>query len=70
MRAQQVNQTTTIKPIYIMASNLKAVDRWALKRDLTTGLSNLTSSTLTAAALNSVFWTIAPQPPDATVSQV
>ncbi|KAL8605767.1 hypothetical protein ACOMHN_066349 [Nucella lapillus] len=38
-----------------MARNLKAVDRCALKQDLTTRLSSLTSSTLTAAALDSVM---------------
>ncbi|KAL8624620.1 hypothetical protein ACOMHN_045155 [Nucella lapillus] len=41
------------QPKYIMARNLKAVDRCALKQDLTTRLSSLTSSTLTAAALDS-----------------
>ncbi|KAL8569982.1 hypothetical protein ACOMHN_056414 [Nucella lapillus] len=33
------------QPKYIMAHNLKAVDRCALKQDLTTRLSSLTSST-------------------------
>ncbi|KAL8614448.1 hypothetical protein ACOMHN_007784 [Nucella lapillus] len=41
-----------------MARNLKAVDRCALKQDLTTRLSSLTSSTLTAAALDSVMTSV------------
>ncbi|KAL8614898.1 hypothetical protein ACOMHN_042856 [Nucella lapillus] len=41
-----------------MARNLKAVDRCALKQDLTTRLSSLTSSTLTAATLDSVMTSV------------
>ncbi|KAL8565365.1 hypothetical protein ACOMHN_029060 [Nucella lapillus] len=41
-----------------MARNLKPVDRCALKQDLTTRLSSLTSSTLTAAALDSVMTSV------------
>ncbi|KAL8573343.1 hypothetical protein ACOMHN_032805 [Nucella lapillus] len=46
------------QPKYIMARNLKAVDRCALKQDLTTRLPSLTSSTLTAAALDSVMTSV------------
>ncbi|KAL8599225.1 hypothetical protein ACOMHN_007941 [Nucella lapillus] len=41
-----------------MARNLKAVDRCPLKQDLTTRLSSLTSSALTAAALESVMTSV------------
>ncbi|KAL8564211.1 hypothetical protein ACOMHN_017480 [Nucella lapillus] len=46
------------QPKYIMARNLKAVDRCALKQGLTTRLSSLTSSTLTAAALDAVMTSV------------
>ncbi|KAL8575261.1 hypothetical protein ACOMHN_001807 [Nucella lapillus] len=46
------------QPKYIMACNLKAVNRCALKQDLTTRLSSLTSSALTAAALDSVMTSV------------
>ncbi|KAL8607392.1 hypothetical protein ACOMHN_024417 [Nucella lapillus] len=46
------------QPKYIMARNLKAVGRCALKQDLTTRLSSLTSSTLTATALDSVMTSV------------
>ncbi|KAL8563834.1 hypothetical protein ACOMHN_061958 [Nucella lapillus] len=41
-----------------MARNLKAVDGCALKQDLTTSLSSMTSSTLTAATLDSVMTSV------------
>ncbi|KAL8612647.1 hypothetical protein ACOMHN_044588 [Nucella lapillus] len=40
------------------ARNVRAVDRCALKQDLTTRLSSLTSSTLTAATLDSVMTSV------------
>ncbi|KAL8605059.1 hypothetical protein ACOMHN_018860 [Nucella lapillus] len=46
------------QPKYIMTRSLKAVDRSALKQDLTTRLFSLTSSTLTAAALDSVMTSV------------
>ncbi|KAL8617239.1 hypothetical protein ACOMHN_054032 [Nucella lapillus] len=46
------------QPKYIMARNLKTVDRCALKQDLTTRLSSLTSSTLTASTLDSVMTSV------------
>ncbi|KAL8573033.1 hypothetical protein ACOMHN_010463 [Nucella lapillus] len=46
------------QPKYIMARNLKAVDRCALKQDLTIRLSSMTSSTLTASALDSAMTSV------------